>query len=425
MERFKDIPDLAKWKALIIDYGIELAEKSIFNNLPNINDYKIKYRIKHPEVKGLKVTDNSGDIFFIPEEIIISKNGKKSLVKLNYRKNSPLVLSIEDGKIVLLEKGITKVSISIELVKKRKYQFHKMPKELNPLEPSLKDFVQVIGLDRIAIMEFEGCWHWNTGNACKFCDTNPKRPGIISGMPSVNTLSDYNLNVDDWWNSVKDNYYQGIEYTFKKILQEEIISPHQHFQLMSGNLPNTRKIWEISGEIAEVVNRVRPIKQFDSYLNIAAPREDQEQWLSKAKYDWGFNNMVFNLEVIGRDRFREVCPGKSALMGYENTINCMEMSVKIFGRGNVRSNFVLGAQPVDELLRGIEDLAEKGIVADYSIFSPKKGTPWEDRTSPDMETIVNFSQELAKIYKKYGYSGIYCSLSSRSNILHELMESEE
>ena len=352
-----------------------MQNKSLFNNLPNINNYKVKYRIKHPKVEGLKVTDSSEDFFLIPEEMIMTKAGKRTLVKLNYRHGSPLVIDIRNNEVVLLENSKSIVPINFKLVKKLKYQFLKIPKEINKNESLLRDFVQVIGLDRIAIMEFEGCWHWNTGNACKFCDTNPKRPGTVSGMPSLNTLSEYNLNINNWWNSVKDNYYRGIDYTMRKILTDENIKPHQHFQLMSGNLAQAGKIWEISGEIAEIINKIKPISEFDSYLNIAAPREKQKEFLSLAKNEWGFNNMVFNLEVIGENRFNEVCPGKSALMGYKNTINCMEIAVKIFGRGKVRSNFVLGAQPVEEQLLGIEVLAKKGIVSDYSIFSPKKGTP--------------------------------------------------
>ena len=56
-------------------------------------------------------------------------------------------------------------------------------------------------------------------------------------------------------------------------------------------------------------------------------------------------------------------------------MNALRAAVPIFGRGNVRSNFVLGAQPVEELLDGVRELAEYGIASDYSVFVPKPGTP--------------------------------------------------
>ena len=136
----------------------------------------------------------------------------------------------------------------------------------------------------------------------------------------------------------------------------------------------------------------------------------------------GFNQVAFNLEVIGEDRFKEVCPGKASVIGYGNFVHALEEAVKVFGFGKVRSNFVLGAQPIEELLSGVKELADKGIVADYSVFSPKRGTPWENKKPPEMQEVVDFSLALANIYQEHGFKGIYCGLSSRSSVLNEILE---
>jgi len=160
----------------------------------------------------------------------------------------------------------------------------------------------------------------------------------------------------------------------------------------------------------------------DSYLNIVPPSDERRKgYLERAK-ELGFRNIAFNLEVIGDRTFQDVCPGKAHLFGYQGIVDSLKDSVNYFGYGNVRSNFVLGAQPVDELLEGIRELAGHGIVADYSVFVPKKGTPWNKRISPTMETIVHFTRDLADIYRQNGFRGVYCGLSSRSNILHEVLD---
>jgi biotin synthase-like enzyme len=193
---------------------------------------------------------------------------------------------------------------------------------------------------------------------------------------------------------------------------------------MAGNMPHSETLWEICRQIAERINKVRPISTFDSYLNIGAPSKDTTQYLRTAKDEMGFRQIAFNLEVVGEERFKEVCPGKARTIGYANYVQALEQAVSIFGFGNVRSNFVLGAQTTEELIEGVRELAKKGIVADYSVFVPKQGTPWESKQSPDMQEIVRFTKVLADIYRQYNFKGIYCSLSSRSNILNEVLENQ-
>jgi hypothetical protein len=192
---------------------------------------------------------------------------------------------------------------------------------------------------------------------------------------------------------------------------------------MAGNLLDQDWVWKIFADISTSINNVFPLKDFDSYINIIAPKkENRTYFLNKAKHEWGYRNLQINLEVIGDQRFKEVCPGKSSLVGYQNSVDTLLEAVKIFGPGHARSNFVLGAQPIEELKEGIKILAAQGVVADYSVFIPKKYTPWADHLRPSMEDIASFSIFLAEIYEKYGFKGIYCGLSSRSNILHEVLQ---
>lgn len=63
---------------------------------------------------------------------------------------------------------------------------------------------------------------------------------------------------------------------------------------------------------------------------------------------------------------------------------------------------------------------EKGIVFDYSVFQPKKCTPYVNKVSLDFDDVIQFTLELVKIYR-YNFKPIFCSLSSRSSIVNELM----
>jgi len=417
LEKFNDLPKLAKWKALLIENGISLPKADLFFSYPNIDDYKTKYRVVNPKVKDFKFFDHSKDKTIVPAEIIIVDNGKKSLVKVNYKKNSPILMITQGEKVILIEKASKEqIPLEVELVVKRKYSTQRFLED--PDKPLLEDFVQIIGLDRIGILFFDGCWHWSCNKSCLFCDSNPKRKDFKSAMPSLNTLSDFGFNEDKWWDSYRERYVAGIKKAFDYILKNEEIKPHRHLHIMSGNLPHGKKVWEIAFEISEMLNKVEPIANFDSYLNLVLPKD--ENLLIRAK-KLGYKQIQFNLEVVGQDRYSHVCPGKAKVTSYNESVEIAKKAVKIFGFGKVRSNFVLGAQPIEKLLAGVKKLAKLGIVADYSIFVPKRGTPWAEKLAPDMETIINFTKGLAEIYKEHGFESIYCSLSSRSNILYEIL----
>jgi hypothetical protein len=420
----KDLSPLTKWKLLLLHYNVD-SSKDLLQGIKNIDDYKVKFRRKKPLVKNRKVYDFSKDNAIIPSEAILIHGKNKTLVKLNYKKGSHLILKQDrEGNLYIFDKlKKERAPIDIELVKKYQYSNLKIPKGRPSHEGApLESFVQIIGLDRIGVLAFEGCIHWNNKCACLFCDSNPKRKGEKVFIPSLNSLNDFENNVDKWWDYHKLAYLDGIEYSFKKLVKTEFanLKPHKHFQLMSGNLPSPDKVWNICQEISETINNVYPLSKLDSYLNIAAPRGDIKSYITSAK-KLGYQNIVFNLEVYGKRDFNRVCPGKSRCSGYENTINCLKESVKVFGKGKVRSNFVLGVQNTGKLLRGVKKLARIGIVSDYSVFIPKPCTPWQDKQSPDLKTVIRFTQGLVKVYKKYGFKGIYCNLSSRANIVHEML----
>jgi len=415
--KYSDLPHLARWKALITEHVVDFENPRLFNGLEDIDSYKTKRRVLKPTARDLRVFDESDDASLIPSEVVIGDDTNASVVKLGYKPNSPIQIDIDkERKVVLREKDTEReIPVKVDLIKRRKYQEVRLPEEIDPDRPKLSDFIDVVGLDRISVMTFDGCWNWNSGKPCRFCDYNPKRQDHVGAKPSTNTMGEFGGDVNLWWSQQRDKYLAGLEYTFRHLLENEDLSPHQHLLVMSGNLPVPRKVWDSALEVVDTLNRVRGVGTFDNYLNIC-PHPTLES-LRKAK-ELGISQVQYNLEVVGPDVFAQMCPGK---MEYSLFRTKLEEAVSVMGFGNVRSNFVLGIQPVEQLLEGVRDLAQKGVVADYSIFQPKRATPMVNHPAPSMETIVYFTKELVKIYKEHGFHGIYCSLSSRSSIINECL----
>ena len=109
-------------------------------------------------------------------------------------------------------------------------------------------------------------------------------------------------------------------------------------------------------------------------------------------------------------------------MQYEKFIEKFGQAVNLLGRGKVRSNIVLGLQEIEETINGVEEFAKMGIVCDYSVFQPKKGTALEKKEAPQFEYVEKFTHDLIEIYKKYDMKPIFSSLSSRSSIVNEVYD---
>jgi len=412
-KKIKNLTPLAFWKLIFIEDGIDCEN---INDYPDINLIKTKFKKRIPTVKNLEFFDSSVDNSLIPSEIHLIDGKNVSLVKFNYNSNSQYKLIIDGRDFFVIDKKIKKpVNIKITPVKKNPYTSLKL--DGKPIER----WVQVLGEDRVGIYVYEGCWHWNIGKQCKFCDSNPQRNWEDMPVPSVNSLKNFKFDVDLWWDSQKEKYIKSVSYCFKKFLETSEPKPHLHLALMAGNLPNLQSIWRASIDVATELNKIYKLSDCDSYINVLAPpKENREQYLECAHNKLGFRQIQINLEVFGEKTFENVCPGKASLAGYYNSVDALIVAAKIFGNGRARSNFVLGAQPIKKLLVGVKNFAEMGIASDYSIFVPKKFTPWENKRRPKINDIVDFTLELSKIYKEYGFTPIYCERSSRSSIINEV-----
>lgn len=409
LTRYKKLPLVAIWKTIIISEGINsyLTKKEFNCDFPG---FKFKYAIKNPISHNYEVLDRSSNQKVIPAEIILRETDNSALVKLRYNSKSAISMSLGGDKkkkiSLFLNEGGKKIIIplDIELLKERG-----------------DSVVSLLGTDRLSVVLFDGCWNWNTGCQCKFCDLNPKRNDFKSVVPNLNDLHLFNFNYQEWWEKYKKNFFRALESSFKKAYKAA--TPHKHLLIMSGGFINNPFLWEMIFELLKKLNNIVPLQRFDNYINVPAPTSKVKEKFLKLKR-LGIKQIQINLEVATKKEFQKVCPGKDKSIGYDNYQKALTTAVAIFGRGHVRSNFVFTPRSSHALLKEANRLAKMGIVMDYSIFQPKKGTYWANKKSPSANEILNFSSVLSSIYKRYAFKGVYCNLSSRSSIINEILNYE-
>jgi len=115
--------------------------------------------------------------------------------------------------------------------------------------------------------------------------------------------------------------------------------------------------------------------------------------------DAGVRGACFNLEVWDPKQFERVCPGKARTVGRDRWMQSLEEAVDVFGRGNVMSAFVGGAELDGEgAMTSAEEAHEsnvacgehlipRGIVPVYSIFWKLTG---KERGVEPLYSLENF-----------------------------------
>ena len=402
--------NLLNLKINLLRYGVNFKPITLFNTIDS-NKYKMKFLNKNPTKVNGKVFDLSNQKDLIPSEVLLTYKNNRSITKLRYNDKSPITISLLDNNQLRLIVDKNEVDAKCELVKIEEYLNKSIPEELTSKSAKIKDYVSIVGLNRVTILLFDGCYNWLVGENCKFCDLHPVRKSDNVIRPTINDLCCY-ASVDEWWDKQKDEYLKCLEYSLKRVLESMEEIPQLFF--MAGNLKNSEQTWRIALDVIEYLSKSIDLKNYITYLNVA-PHYDLK-YLKRIK-EMGIRYVQYNLELSTKKLFTEYCPGK---LDYDLFYNKLIEATKIMGKGFVRSNFVLGLEDTDALIKFADEIGNKGVVVDYSIFQPKKGTLLFDHPVIDFDKILDFSNKLCKVYKKYNFKPIFTSISSRSSIMNEL-----
>ncbi|MDR3230475.1 MAG: hypothetical protein LBT65_03475 [Synergistaceae bacterium] len=165
----------------------------------------------------------------------------------------------------------------------------------------------------------------------------------------------------------------------------------------------------ILGEISKYFDG----KKFPSQLISTAFSGEQ---LRRLYDNTGLATYTADIEVLNKDLFEWICPGKASEIGYEGWKERLYQAVDIFGPGNVNTGIVGGVEMAapngfkteDEALSSslaeAEDLASHGISVVSCVWRVLRGSVFFRQTVPSLEYYVRLSFGLDRIRRKYGIS---------------------
>ena len=181
--------------------------------------------------------------------------------------------------------------------------------------------------------------------------------------------------------------------------------------LISGGTPCSSE-WK---RIPELINEIRKVNDIISIYYMTEPNLSNEQL--KTLFKIGLNEIAFNLEIFDRDIAKTLMPrkGQIPLSKYQHAF---ESSVALWGNtGAVRSILIVGLEPAQSTLNGVEFLCRLGVMPILSPFRPIPGTKLKKWTSFDGPELFFIWQEAQKICEDYDQTlGPLCKACQNNTI---------
>lgn len=175
---------------------------------------------------------------------------------------------------------------------------------------------------------------------------------------------------------------------------DDDLQPARHL-LISGGTPKPKDIpW--MQELYATVLRTFP-DVFVDLMMVPLPGLFDLPELAKL----GLHELSINLELFGREKAREYMRHKYN-QGLDFYLDFIESASEELGRGRARSMLMVGLEPLEDTLAGVQAIAERGGTPVLSPFRPDPATPLRELRPPTAEYMLEAYQRASEIVEKLG-----------------------
>jgi hypothetical protein len=115
----------------------------------------------------------------------------------------------------------------------------------------------------------------------------------------------------------------------------------------------------------------------------------------------GLNELSINLEIYDEEIARVTMPHKYR-QGRQHYLSFIENATEVLGQHRVRSMLMVGLEPVDQTLAGVQAILQHGGVPVLSPFRPDPLTPLRDLPPPDAATMVEVYLRAMELCNAHG-----------------------
>ncbi len=236
-------------------------------------------------------------------------------------------------------------------------------KELLPDGREFQSILQQHGKDVLAIA-ISDCYFKREGRGCLFCALR---------------------------NNGEMKRAEDVEHVIKKLKNEGFY--YRELNINSGTIDEKNFGAEIYGEIAKIGKK----EGFMVYIQIPPVERETMIFLKES----GVDSVSINLEIYNDEIRKKICPGKSGIEK-RRYFKALSDAVEVFGPSQVSSWLIIGLEPEEDTMKGIDEIIKCGAIPHPSIFRPLKGSKLENLPPPSPETSMRIYTYLNEKLKKNG-----------------------
>ncbi|RMF96707.1 MAG: hypothetical protein D6734_03355 [Candidatus Schekmanbacteria bacterium] len=283
-------------------------------------------------------------------------------VRESFAQSSPYKYIEEDGKGFIVGNGI---KIEAEPVPPPYWADFELPNGQKLINIMQQHSTSILGT---ALSNY--CSYKLQGKGCKFCALDSgdnyvlKKPEEIKEV--IRILND------------------------KGILGTEITE----ININSGVIGNEEKS---ADSYIDTIKAVKEICSLPVYAQLCPVEKETIMKLKEA----GLDSVSFNIEIYDEKIRKEICPGKGEIP-LSKYLTALSQASEIFGKEQTSSWLIVGLEPPESTIAGIEAIAKAQAIPHLTVFRPLSGTELENRKPPDTDDVIKVYKELPKILNKYG-----------------------
>lgn len=129
---------------------------------------------------------------------------------------------------------------------------------------------------------------------------------------------------------------------------------------------------------------IRAVKRhFDTLVAVQVHPPKTDRWIDRT-YAMGVDALSYSVEIHDAQVLAQHCAGRVRYIGRERYYEALRYAATIFPRGTVWSDLVVGLEPVESTLRGLDALTAMGVVPVLSLYRPAD----ESRRLPTIEELA-------------------------------------
>jgi hypothetical protein len=152
------------------------------------------------------------------------------------------------------------------------------------------------------------------------------------------------------------------------------------------------------GFLTPYIEAVR--KHFDTFVAVQVHPPRTNAWIDRT-YAMGVDALSYNLELFDPEVLGRHCIGRVRYIGRERYLDALAHAASIFPAGTVWTDLVLGLEPADATVAGIDALAASGVVPVLAVHHP--GPDTIPQVTPDeVAAVVGHLHRVARDRKLNG-----------------------